>query len=374
MSDATTTAQASAITGHFAVEGPLVEIEPQPLGHINESWVATWDGPGGRQRFLLQHVNRYVFRRPELVMDNMVRVTRHIAAHVAAHVATEAVPDPGRRGLSLVPTREGASHHREPDGEVWRLVVWIEDTRSTEQAESPAEARAAAGAFGHFLRQLADLPAPPLHETIPGFHDTPARFSALERAVAADSTGRVAGVRQEIEALLDRRRAGHALADHLAAGDISIRTTHNDAKIANVLFDATTAEPLCVVDLDTVMPGLALHDFGDMVRSMVSDSAEDEVDLARVEVRVPVFEALARGFSEAAGETLSPLERSLLPTAARVITLEQAVRFLTDHLEGDPYYRIARPEHNLDRTRSQLRLVESLEDSDGELQRIVSAL
>jgi len=370
MSDATTTAQASAITEHFAVDGTLLEIGPQPLGHINESWVATWEGPGGRQRFLLQHVNRYVFRRPELVMDNMVRVTRHVASHVAA----DATPDPHRRALSLVPTRAGGSHYLDSNGEVWRLVAWIEGTRSTEQAENPTEARAAAEAFGHFLRQLADLPAPPLHETIPGFHDTPARFSALEQAVAADSANRVSEARHEIEALLDRRRTGHTLADHLAAGDISIRTTHNDAKIANVLLDATTAKPLCVVDLDTVMPGLVLHDFGDMVRSMVSDSAEDEIDLDRIEVRVPVFEALARGFSEAAGETLSALERSLLPTAARVITLEQAVRFLTDHLQGDPYYRIARPGHNLDRTRSQLRLVETLEDSDDEFQRIVSSL
>jgi Ser/Thr protein kinase RdoA (MazF antagonist) len=370
MSDQTSTERASAIAGRFAVEGRLLEILPQPLGHINESWVATWEGPAGRRRYLLQHVNRYVFRRPGLVMENMVRVTRHVAARIAAAGAGDAE----RRALSLVPTYDGESHHREPDGEVWRLVAWIEGTRSTEQAESPAEARAAAEAFGHFLLQLSDLPDPPLHETIPGFHDTPARFDALERAVAADSAGRAAEARGEIQALLDRRRVGHVLADHLAAGEIPIRTTHNDAKIANVLLDAESGEPLCVVDLDTVMPGLVLHDFGDMVRSMVSDSAEDEVDLERIQVRVPVFEALARGFSRAAGEALSPLERTLLPTAAQVITLEQAVRFLTDHLQGDPYYRIARTGHNLDRTRSQLRLVEALEEADAELQRIVGSL
>jgi hypothetical protein len=347
----------TAITGRFAVEGRLVSLEPQPGGHINDSWLAVWDGPEGRRRFLLQHVNRFVFRQPEKVMENMVRVTRHLTTRLAR----ESVREPERRVLRLVPTRDGATHHRDSDGEVWRLLVWIEGTRSTECAESPAEARAAAASFGRFLRQLADLPGAPLHETIPDFHDTPGRLAALERAVAADRAGRVESVRAEVESILDRRPLGHSLADGVARGELKLRTSHNDAKISNVLFDERSGEPLCVVDLDTVMPGLALHDFGDLVRSGVSDSAEDERDLERVSIRVPVFEALARGFTEGAMEVLSPRERSLFPTAARVITLEQAARFLTDHLEGDPYYRIDRPDHNLDRARSQIRLVESLD-------------
>jgi len=362
--------QAAAIAARFAVEGRLVSLEPQPGGHINDSWMAVWDGGEGRRRFLLQHINRFVFRKPEEVMANLVRLTRHVTAHLARDPA----PEPERRVLRLVPTHDGGTHYREPDGEVWRLLVWIEGTRSTEQAETPAEARAAAGAFGRFLRQIAELPGPPLHETIPHFHDTPARLAALERAVAADAAGRVASARPEIEAILDRRSLGGALDDRVAEGALALRPTHNDAKIANVLFDTTTGEPLCVVDLDTVMPGLALHDFGDMVRSMVSDAAEDEPDPSRVEARVPVFEALARGFTEAAGASLSLLERSLLPTGALVITLEQAARFLTDHLEGDPYYRVTRPGHNLDRARTQVRLVESLEAHDTELQRIVGSL
>jgi hypothetical protein len=364
------TTEAHRIAGHFPVEGRLASLEPQPGGHINDSWMAVWDGPRDRRRFLLQHVNRFVFRRPEELMENMVRLTRH----VATRLSRESAPEPERRVLRLVPTREGSSYHREPDGEVWRLLVWIEGTRSTEQAESPAQAGAAAAAFGRFLRQIADLPGPPLHETIPRFHDTPARLAALEGAVKADSVGRVAEARPEVEAILDRRPLGRSLADRVAHGELTPRPTHNDAKIANVLFDAASGEPLCVVDLDTVMPGLPLHDFGDMVRSMVSDVAEDEPDPSRVEVRVPVFEALARGFAEAAGASLSPLERSLLPTGALVITLEQATRFLVDHLEGDLYYRISRPGHNLDRARVQLRLVEALEDHRIELQRIVDAL
>jgi aminoglycoside phosphotransferase (APT) family kinase protein len=360
----------AAIAERFAVAGRLVSLAPHPGGHINNSWLAEWEEPDGRRRYLLQHINRFVFRRPEEVMANVVRLTRHLTAHLER----ESAPEPERRVLRLVPSRDGATHHREPDGEVWRLFVWIEGTRSMEQAATPAEARMTAEAFGGFLRQLADLPGPPLHETIPGFHDTPRRFDALERAVAADGAGRVTGAGPEIEAVFDRRPLGRALADRLARGELELRATHNDAKIANVLFDDTTGEPLCVVDLDTVMPGLALHDFGDMVRSTVAEAAEDEPDPSRVALRVPVFEALARGFTEAAGESLGKLERSLLTTGARVITFEQAVRFLTDHLEGDPYYRVAHPGHNLQRARTQLRLLEQLEEHDAELQRIVESL
>jgi len=363
-------ASARAIAARFAVEGTLEGVEPHHGGHINESWLLTWRTPRGRRRFLLQHVNRFVFRRPELVMENMVRVTRH----VAAQLAREGVPSPERRVLAVVPTREGATHHVEPDGELWRLLPWIEGTRSREVAETTSEAEAAARAFGRFLRQLADLPAPPLHETIPRFHDTASRVARLEQAAGGDRARRVADAGDEIAALLGRRALATALAGAGGGDPSMVRTAHNDAKVANVLFDADTGEALCVVDLDTVMPGLALHDFGDLVRSSVSDSAEDEADLARVRVRVPVFAALARGFVEGAGDLLGPVDRAHLVAAAKVITFEQAVRFLTDHLEGDPYYRVARPRHNLERTRAQLRLLESLEEHERELERIVAGL
>jgi aminoglycoside phosphotransferase (APT) family kinase protein len=361
------TGAAATIARSFAVEGRLRSIAPQAGGHINESWVVTWDGPRGASRFLLQHVNRFVFRRPELVMENLARVTRHISSRLQR----EGTPSGERRVLTLVPTRGGATHLVEADGETWRLFPWIEGTRSWERAETAPQAGAAALAFGRFLGQLADLPEPPLHETIPRFHDTPARLEALERASARDASGRASSTRRETAAVLDRRSVAHALADRVKAGDLAIRTAHNDAKIANVLFDTSTGAPLCVVDLDTVMPGLALHDFGDLVRSATSDSAEDERDLARVSVRTEVFEALARGFIEGAGDIVSPLERSLLVTAGQVIVLEQAARFLTDHLEGDPYYGVDRPGHNLDRARSQLRLLESLEAREAELEQVV---
>jgi aminoglycoside phosphotransferase (APT) family kinase protein len=311
-----------------------------------------------------------VFRRPEQVIENMERVTRH----VAGRLAREGVEDPARRVLSLVKTREGGRCHVDARGETWRLVPWVEGTRSTERAATEAEARETARAFGQFLAQLSDLPGPPLHETIPAFHDTPARLVAFERAVAADRVGRAADCRAEIAGLLGRRALASALAGPAARGEILVRPAHNDAKIANVLFDEGTGEALCVVDLDTVMPGLSLHDFGDLARSTVSDSDEDERDLFRVRVRVPVFAALARGFVEGAGDALSPAERALLVTGAEVIVYEQAVRFLGDYLDGDRYYRTHRPSHNLDRARAQLRLLESLEAEGPELHRIVSAL
>jgi len=363
-------ARARTVAEGFAVDGALRSLEFHEIGHINESWITCFSVGGKDQRFLLQHVNRSVFREPQGLMQNMVRVTRH----VAAHLEREGVPGRERRVLSLVRTRGGDTHHTEPDGEVWRLMPFVEGTRHREVAETAEEAEAAARAFGLFLRQLSDLPDPPLHETIPGFHDTPSRLAALERAVSQDAVSRVAASRREIDGLLGRARLGGALVA-LAERDPSVvRNAHNDAKVPNVLFDDATGEPLCVVDLDTVMPGLALHDFGDLVRSTVSDSAEDEEDLSRVRVRVPVFAALARGFVAGASGLLQPAEKEHLVTAARVIVLEQAARFLTDYLQGDTYYRIHRPHHNLDRARAQLRLLESLEAHEAELQRAVDAV
>jgi len=361
---------ATAVLARFAVAGSMLSLEPHTSGLINYSWVATFEAPGGRRRYVLQQINRHVFHHPDEVMENMVRVT----SHVAARLAREGAPDAGRRVLSFVPTHEGVSHHVDAAGETWRLVPWVEGTRATERAATEAEARETARAFGRFLAHLRDLPAPPLHETILAFHDTPGRLVAFERAIAADRAARASECRREIEALLDRRALASALAEPAARDEIPVRPTHNDAKIANVLFDATTGEGLCVVDLDTVMPGLAPYDFGDLARSTVSDSDEDERDLTRVFVRVPVFEALARGFVEGAGEALSPAERALLVAGAEVIVYEQAIRFLGDHLDGDRYYRTLRPGHNLDRARTQIRLLESLETAGPELRRRVSHL
>jgi aminoglycoside phosphotransferase (APT) family kinase protein len=353
---APTAEEARRVLGRFALSGPVAALEPHEGGLINFSWRATLGAPAAEERVLLQRINRHVFRRPWEVMANMSRVTRHVAAHLAAEGASELQ----RRVLRLVPTREGATHHVDDQGETWRLVRWIDGTRCVVHASTEIEARDTAFAFGRFLRQLSDLPGPRLHETIPGFHDTPARVHAFERIVAEDRAARAASCRPEIEAVLDRRPLAGALAARRRDGELIERPVHNDAKIANVLFDDRTGEALCVVDLDTVMPGLALHDFGDLVRSSASDSDEDERDLRRVAVRPTIYRALASGFVEGAGDALSAAERELLATGAAVIVYEQALRFLADHLDGDRYYLTTRPGHNLDRARNQLALLEDL--------------
>lgn len=359
-------ADARAALGHFDTEGATASLVPHAAGLINRAWLVSVEAEGGARRYLLQQINRHVFPRPELVLENMLRIT----AHVEARLASEGAADAGRRVVGLVPTRDGSPGHTDARGETWRLLLWVEGTRSVERVESEAGARETALAFGRFVRQLGDLGPPPLHFTIPGFHDTAARVSVLERTAGRDPEGRAAACRAELDALGERSSLAVALAGPGASG-LRLRPVHNDAKVANVLFDAASGAALAVVDLDTTMPGLVAHDFGDLVRSSVSDSAEDELELARVAVRRPVFAALAEGYLAGIGDAITPDERGLLVTGALVIVYEQAVRFLADHLDGDRYYRISRPGQNLDRARAQLALLTSLESARDELEAIV---
>jgi aminoglycoside phosphotransferase (APT) family kinase protein len=361
--------EARAAFAHFAADGTLVSLAPHTSGLIHHAWQASVDASGSLRRYLLQQINRRVFRRPADVLENMQRIARHLTDRLALEGASDAQ----RRVISPVPTRAGALRHEDERGESWRLLRWIEGSRSVERATTEAEARATARAFGLFARRLQDLPPPALHATIPGFHDTAARVAQLERVIVEDRVRRASACRDEIAAALDRRSLATALAGPAATGAIAARPVHNDAKIANVLFDAESGEALAVVDLDTTMPGLCAHDFGDLVRSSVSDSEEDERNLSRVGVRAPFFAALCDGFLAGIGNAITPLERSQLVTGARVIVFEQAVRFLADHLDGDRYYRVARPGHNLDRARAQLKLLTSLEGASPELERIVAA-
>jgi hypothetical protein len=358
------------IAARFDVPGALVSCEPALGGHINDSYELVHEHDGRRSRHLLQRLNRSVFTRPALVMENVARVT----GHIAARLRREGVPDVHRRVLTLVPTASGAPSLTDADGEVWRLYVFVEGTRTLGQARTSADAYQTGRAFGRFQELLSDYPGPRLHDTIPRFHDSPRRLDDLERAAKLDTHGRVPACLHEIEALLHRRALSRALLESHERGLIPERIVHNDAKITNVLFDARSGAGLCVVDLDTVMPGLSLYDFGDMVRTLASGAAEDERDLQAVGVRVELFEALTHGFLEVAGSFLNGAERALLVRSAQVIGLEQAARFLGDHLEGDRYYRIERPGHNLDRARAQLRLLESLEDQASRLEAIVGRL
>jgi len=359
--------QVAAVASRFAIEGPLASAERFSGGHIHDSYLVTYQPPGATRRYLLQRINTAIFRDPPRLMENILRVTEHIATRLRAH----GIADVDRRGLAVVRAGDGRPFVQAADGLYWRMYRFIEGTRVHEAVQTPAQAECAGRAFGEFQRLLADFPAAELHETIPGFHDTPLRLAALERATAADVCGRVRAARDEIEFVRRHRALAPVLVDLLRSGMLPRRVVHNDAKISNVLLDAKTGEGLCVVDLDIVMPGTALYDFGDMVRSMTTTAAEDEPDSSKVALDLALFEALARGYLAAAGAFLTPPEREHLVLAGQLITFEQGIRFLADFLSGDTYYKTSRPLHNLDRCRTQLKLVTELARHEVELQRIV---
>ena len=349
-------------------------------GHINDSYVIT--SRDGR-RGLLQRINERVFANPRRLMENVERITRHLAERLG--------PGNRRRRLTLIPAHTGrpwieirsgwgqsasAGSGRRKDGNGadgwWRMYELIEDVTTQVTASSSDQVFRAAQAFGHFQGMLSDLPPPPLFETIPRFHDTVSRFEALDRVLAAKAAGAVRGKQAQAEVQAAATHRG--LADRLikaAARGLPQRTVHNDCKISNVLFDRQNGEALCVVDLDTAMPGLAAFDFGDMARSMAHRTDEDARDPEGVEVDLELFGALASGYLDGA-RFLTPDERQSLVDGALVLTLEQAVRFLTDYLEGDVYFRVERPEQNLERCRVQFALLESLLDREADLRRIVA--
>jgi Ser/Thr protein kinase RdoA (MazF antagonist) len=353
-----------AVAAQFQFGGEPLAFTPHGNGHINDTWLVVCQTSNAPVRYILQRINRNVFHSPATVMQNIERVTTHLSAQLAGN------PDRARRALTLVPTRDGSNWHEDAEGETWRAYRYIENARSYETATSVEQAFQAAQAFGRFQQQLSSLPAPRLHETIPDFHHTPKRFAALERAIAADPKGRVALAKPEIEFAL----AHQAIAGVLLEANLPERITHNDTKFNNVLLDDATGESLCVVDLDTVMPGLALYDFGDMVRTTTSPAEEDEQDLSKVTMQFPLFEALVRGYVSAAGEFLTQSEKIFLAFSGKLITFELGVRFLADHLNGDTYFKIHREGHNLDRCRTQFKLLESIELQEEKMNRLVESI
>jgi Ser/Thr protein kinase RdoA (MazF antagonist) len=355
------------IASHFCIGEEYQRAERVRSGHINEGYVAWFRTAGGEaRRYVLQRINHHVFRSPECLMENMEAVTAHLRAKLKA-----AGGDPDRETLTLVRTVDGGALHRTRSGEYWRAMPFIEGARSYEQAANPGQVRGAGRAFGRFLALLSDFPVAQLHETIPGFHHTPGRVEALRDAVRRDTAGRARAARNEIAFVEERAATTTELLDLQEAGRLPLRVTHNDTKLDNVLIDDETGEGICVIDLDTVMPGLAAYDFGDAVRSMANSAAEDERDLDRASLDLEAYEQLAAGYLEGAGGFLTPAEIDSLTTGARLMTLECGIRFLTDHLDGDRYFRTRRPDHNLDRCRTQFKLVREMESKRGTMQRIV---
>lgn len=352
----------AAVARHFAMGGGRIGVNRLPVGRIHDTYLVACSSGTRVQRYLLQRLNRSVFPRPMQLVENIARVTEHLRLKVRG----EKVTDPERRVLTLVPTRDGRLCHIDQSGEYWRAYLFIDGTHSVETVERATQARQAGAAFGCFIRQLADLPPPPLHEPIPGFHNTLARFEALRRAVTADKLGRVAGSREEIRFA---QRREDWVARQQGDPRQPARIVHNDTKVSNLLFDDGTGEVVCVVDLDTVMPGQARHDFGDLARSIIGTGGED--DGKAVSLRLPLFEAVTYGYLVGAAGLLSEAELEALAEAPRLVALELGVRFLTDHLQGDQYFRVGRPGDNLLRSKRQFRLVQSMEDEADAFHRIL---
>jgi len=348
----------------FEVQRRFRSAKPYGSGHIHDTYCVTFDEGDREERIILQRINTAIFANPLAVMENIERVTAHLHFQMAGRADAE------RRVLRLIRTRIGASLHIDEEGGYWRAYAFIEGASTFDTVGTARQAFEAARAFGEFQRRLGDLPGPRLHESIAGFHDTAQRFAAFELAVAANAAGRVAAAQDEIAFASVRRMLAHAL---LGAG-LPERVTHNDTKVNNVLLDDATGEGICVIDLDTVMPGLAAYDFGDMVRTMTCPAAEDGVDLSRVVMDFDLFDAVLRGYLEGVGSFLTALERTSLMAGAKVIVFEQGIRFLTDYLAGDTYYKVNRPEQNLDRCRTQFKLLESIEQQEDEMTGLLHAL
>jgi Phosphotransferase enzyme family len=353
-----------AVARLFQIDGDYVSAEPCGSGHINDTYSTVFDQGGACARYILQRINHNIFKNPEALMENVRRVTAHLGQKSAGE------PDQQRRVLTLIPTRDGKPFHRDEAGNYWRAYIFIAGAHSYDTVASPRQAFEAARAFGRFQTLLADLPAPRLHDSIPNFHHTPKRFATLEQAIAADAVNRAKLAKPEIEFALRHK----AICDVLLAAQLPERATHNDTKFNNVLLDDATGEAICVIDLDTVMPGLALYDFGDMVRSTTSPAQEDERDLSKVTMLFPMFEALARGYLGPAAEFLTKAERELLAFSGKLITFEIGIRFLTDFLAGDTYFKVHRENHNLDRCRTQFKLAESIAQQEDRMNKLVETI
>jgi hypothetical protein len=353
-----------AAARQFEISGKYASAAPYGTGHINDSYCAVFHEGDKTSRFMIQRINANVFRNPVAVMENIRRVTTHLGKRVGGQA------DHDRRVLTLIPARDGRVWHTDRDGNYWRAYRFIENARSYDAVDSPEQAFQAARAFGQFQQMLSNFPAPRLLDTIPDFHNTPKRFAALEQAIEADVALRAMTVKPEIEFALARK----TIAPRLLAARLPERVTHNDTKFNNVLLDDNTGEGICVIDLDTVMPGLAAYDFGDMVRTTTSPAMEDEQDLSRVTMQFPMFEALVRGYLESARGFLTREEKQHLAFAGKLITFEIGVRFLTDYLSGDTYFKVHRDGHNLDRCRTQFKLVESIERQEEAMHRLVEEL
>ncbi len=357
----------TAIIQNFSFEGKNTAISPYGNGHINDTYALTFESPtGATQRYILQRINHHVFKKPEQLMQNVEKVTQHLREKIAAMGG-----DPKRETLTLIPTLSGQTLYISPSGNYWRAYHFIEGAQTYEVVEKPEHVYNAAWAFGRFQCLLNDFPVTDLYETIPDFHHTPKRFSAFREAVNRDVMNRAAGVQNEINFAMARSAETPLLVDMVAQEKLPLRVTHNDTKFNNVLIDNRTGKGLCVLDLDTVMPGISLYDFGEIVRTGANPAAEDAVDIAKVCLDLDIYDVLTHGFLDAARGTLTGTELDYLPYGPKMMAFENGIRFLTDYLSGDVYFKIHRENHNLDRCRTQFKLVEDMENKFDQMIHVV---
>lgn len=345
----------------FAIKGGVVECDRYGHGHINETYLVTCDSG---LNYILQKINKRIFTQPEQLMENIAATTAFIAQH----------SNDRRSSLHLVPTVDGRSFYLDEDGEYWRMYEFVSSTICLQKAESPKDFYYAGLAFGRFQRQLAEFPAETLHEPIKDFHNTRVRFDQLHAAVQCNYSNRIEQCRPELEFALAREQEAGTIVDKLGTGELPLRVTHNDTKLNNILFDYDTRTPLCVIDLDTIMPGSSLYDYGDSIRFGASTAAEDEKDLNKVWCDMELFRTYTEGFLEGCNGSLTELELQMLPMGAKMMTLECGIRFLADYLNGDTYFRTHYPEQNLDRARTQFKLVADMESKWEIIHKIVKEI
>ena len=336
------------VLARFALEGKVLSCAPYGSGHINQTFLVETDVP---RRYILQKINSTIFKDVPALMRNIDLVTSYLRAQGAGE----------RETLHLVPTVDGKAYLHNANGD-YRVYDFIEDSICLDRVQTAEDFMQSAVAFGRFQQQLKNFPADQLSETLPGFHNTVKRVENLRRAIAEDQMGRAKLVQREIDFALDQARYAGVMLDMLSKGDLPLRVTHNDTKLNNVMLDAATRAPLCVIDLDTVMPGFSVTDFGDAIRFGASTAAEDETDLDKVWLDLDKFAAYTKGFLEGCGGLLDEREIMLLPEGAKMMTIECGMRFLEDYLRGDVYFKTAYPEHNLVRARTQFRLLKEMDE------------
>lgn len=352
----------------FCFQGELIEANPYGSGHINDTYAATFkQKDGNTHRYIIQRINHRVFKRPEELMENIDGITKHLRKKIVS-----AGGDPERETLNIIPTFSGESFYKTDEGEYWRSYIFIEGASTYDVVASGGHFFAAGKAFGRFQELLSDFPADKLYETIPDFHHTGKRYDTFIKSVEMDAFNRAAEVKSEIEFVTKRSEEMWMLIHMLEIGKLPLRVTHNDTKFNNVMIDDKSGEGICVIDLDTVMPGTALYDFGDSIRSGANPAAEDERDLTKVRMEISLYEKFTQGYLESARAFLTPAELEYLPIAAKLMTMECGVRFLTDYLSGDVYFKVHRQGHNLDRARTQFKMVADMENNWDNMHQVVN--